>query len=74
MNHNFKYHSNKDLDSLIEGLRANLMIVEVAEELDLDLKDLALDSFTEKQRKEDLDMLKQAETELLERMLLGKES
>ena len=50
------------------------MIVEVAEELDLDLKDLALDSFTEKQRKEDLDMLKQAETELLERMLLGKES
>jgi len=74
MNHNFKYHSNEDLENLIQGLKANLNFVTAAEALDLSLSDLALDSFTEQVRKEDIDMLKQAEDELLEHMLLGKES
>lgn len=72
--HNFKYHSLEDLQRLIDGLKANLSMFDAAAELHLSLRDLALEHMTKDAVEIDKEMLEQAETELMERMLLGKES
>jgi hypothetical protein len=62
MHHNFKYHSNSELDDLAENLRKEITVLKAVSELN-SIQDALL--------KEDEEMLRAIEFELLERTILG---